>query len=441
MQAPQYFFETALTYEEAERKAREKYGERLSILGQATVRIPRGPFNLFSYEGVQITGIIPRNKGTQYQGEAMYPSKLPMREPPVLREPLSTNKPLPLREPVDFNTAKEKVLAEAHAAAMKDSGKDNALKEVLAVVSTIKEKLESSGLAASKEEHPTLSRLDDLLILNDFPASYRKNLLERVRKEFSLDGINNYDNVQDKALEWIGESIKIYDNNKFRVRPRIMILVGPTGIGKTTTVAKLAANFGIDSSKRTQKRRVVLVTIDAYRIGAKEQLEKYSELMQFPCFSPADYYELKSIIADNSEGTDLLLIDTIGKNHRDLEELGKMKNILDACGSAAEVHLTLAATTKSSDLNEILKAFEPFNYRSVIITKMDETIHPGNVIGALAERSKPVSYVTDGQKVPEHIHTASVIQFLKNLEGFRVNRVKLEEMFPEKIQEQMQKWR
>jgi flagellar biosynthesis protein FlhF len=219
-----------------------------------------------------------------------------------------------------------------------------------------------------------------------------------------------------------------------------MILVGPTGVGKTTTVAKLAANFGIDE-KANQKRRVALITIDAYRIGAKEQMEVYSSVMEIPCFPVADYDELKKVIDLNSGGTDLFLVDTIGKNPRDMVQLGKMKHLLDACGTLTDVHLVLAATTKSSDINEILKSFEAFSYKSVIVTKTDETIRTGNIISVLSERAKPISYVTTGQKVPEDIRKASVIQFLTNLEGFKVNRIKFEEKFPDKGREQMQEWK
>ena len=339
------------------------------------------------------------------------------------------------RIPLDFAEEKEKILAAAGASAI--AGRDNALKEVLAEVRKIKEKLENSGLSASREEHATLNRIDDILILNDFPASYRKTLLERIRKEVSLDGLNNYGAVQDKVVEWIGESIKIYENEKFNVRPRIMILVGPTGVGKTTTVAKLAALFGIDEKGR-HKRRIVFITIDAYRIGAREQLEKYGEIMGFPCYTVTDFDEMKKTIALNSDGVDLLLVDTIGKNPRDLIQLGEMKQILDACGSLAEVHLAVTATTKSGDLAEILKAFEPFNYRSVIVTKMDETVRTGNVVGVLSEKAKPISYITNGQQVHAYIKKASVVQFLINLEGFRIDRIKMEEKFPEKGQEQMQ---
>jgi flagellar biosynthesis protein FlhF len=425
----QYFIVQAPTYYEAERKAKEKYGEPLTILTHETVKIPGGFLNLFSREGVKLTGIIPLQSRLNYFRD-------PQRELPLPAKPVFAEAVKPLS---NFALEKEKVLALANSS-LKDTAKNSVINDVLAEVRTIKEKLDSSNLTSSREDHPTLNRLDEVLILNDFPQTYRKNILEKARKEFSLDVLDNYNIVQNKVLEWIGESIKIYQNDKFKVRPRIMILVGPTGVGKTTTIAKLAANFGIDE-KGHHKRSIVLITIDAYRIGAKQQLETYSAVMDYPCFSVTDYDELKKVIALNQEGTDLILIDTIGKNPRDVLQLGEMKQLLDACGTLAELHLTVAATTKSSDLNEILKTFEFFDYKSVIVTKMDETIRTGNVIGTLSEKAKAVSYITNGQKVPADIQKASRVQFLINLEGFKVNRIKLEEKFPDSTQEQMQKWR
>ncbi|MCL2478635.1 MAG: AAA family ATPase, partial [Treponema sp.] len=276
--------------------------------------------------------------------------------------------------------------------------------------------------------------LDEIMCASDFPASYRTDILNRVKKEFSLDSLEEFDKVQDKVLEWIGESISIYHDEKFQRRPRIMVLVGPTGVGKTTTIAKLAANFGIDSN-----RKIVFITIDTFRIGAKQQLEAYGNILQYPCYAVDEFNELKKTIAVHSDDTDIILIDTFGKSPRDMEKLGQMKKLLDACGPC-EVFLTVSAATKSSDLEEILQQFEPFNYKSVIITKMDETSRIGNIIGVLAEKRKSISYITDGQKVPADIKKASVIDFLINLEGFKVNRIKLEERFPQSQTEQFKKW-
>jgi flagellar biosynthesis protein FlhF len=153
-----------------------------------------------------------------------------------------------------------------------------------------------------------------------------------------------------------------------------------------------------------------------------------------------DYDDLKKTIAQYSEGTDLILIDTIGKSPRDSANLGQMKQLLDACGTQAELYLAVAATTKSSDLKEIIRQFEPFNYRSVFVTKLDETIRVGNVISALSDLGKSVSYITDGQKVPSNIQKATAVRFLINLEGFQVNRAKIEARFPTDESELIQ-WR
>ena len=443
----EYFVVQAPTYLEAERKAREKYGDRLHVLFHETVKVPGGFLNLFSREGVKLTGMVSKyNRGYR---EVTPEPPYPVKQVPNQKDPFPTEKEFPKREIKDFQEEKEKILAMSGAALQqkeallpKDSGKENnqALKEVMNDVKAIMAKLENQGLASSAEKHPTLNRLDNILILNDFPLNYRKTLLEKAKNEFSPNDLNNYDIIQNRVLEWIGESIKIYENDKFNVRPRIMVLVGPTGVGKTTTIAKLAANFGINEKGR-KKRNIAIISIDGYRIGAMEQLEKYIKWMEFPFFPATDYDELKKIIALNSEGTDLILVDTIGKNPRDMVKLGEMKKLLDACGTLAEYHLVTAATTKSSDLAEILQQFESFNYRSVIVTKIDETVRTGNVIGTLSEKGKAISYITNGQDVPEDIRKASVVQFLINLEGFKVNRIRIEEKFPCKGQGLMQQWR
>jgi flagellar biosynthesis protein FlhF len=436
----EYFVIQAKDIDEARRKMRETYGEYASILQRKTVMIRGGFLGLSVREGVEIMGVIPQanyktlnaaasGSGKEYGVAQSAPLYKTQTKESGLKENVSR------REPLDFKEEKRKLLA---VAGRNDSSLQQVLNEVRNEVRTIKEKMDSRSNTSIREEHPTLGMIEEILTINDFPLSYRTNIIDRIKKEFSLEGLLDYDAVQDKVLEWIGESISIYRDNKFQMRPRIIVLVGPTGIGKTTTIAKLAANFGIDENAK-RIRQVVLITIDAFRIGAVQQLEAYGKILEFPCFAVEDYDELKKTIARNSDGTDIILIDTIGKSPRDMVKLGEMKQLLDACGSLAEVHLALSAATKSSDLKEILRQFEPFNYRSVIITKLDETIRTGNIIGTLYEKGKSVSYITNGQKVPTDINRAEVIHFLTNLEGFRVNREKMEEKFPPES-EQLKEW-
>jgi flagellar biosynthesis protein FlhF len=392
----------APTYEECCEIIINKYGGRFTELNHKTMRVG-GIFGLFSREVVEVQGQLSLDYNVAGRGAAL--SRPPVKAP-------------------DLEEEKRRAIAAA--------GKDPNFTQLLAEIRTIGEKIDSGAAAhnqAASPDHATVSRMEEMLYMNDFTSTYRKNILDRMRKEFSLEELDDFDVVQDRVVEWIGESVQVYREDDYQRRPRIIALIGPTGVGKTTTIAKLAAGYllGAIGSRPLQVR---LISIDKYRIGAEKQIQRYGELMQIPVSSVDSYRELKEAIALNSEGVDLILIDTMGRSPRAAVELGEMKQFLAACGSSAEYHLVLAATTKSSDINEILAQFEPFGYRSVIVTKMDETGRLGNVISALADRRKTVSYITAGQGVPRDIQKADVIRFLINLEGFAVNRAKVESRFP-----------
>jgi flagellar biosynthesis protein FlhF len=264
-------------------------------------------------------------------------------------------------------------------------------------------------------------------------------MIERMRKEMTLETLDNPEAVQQKLLEWIGETISIYKEDTLHRKPKIMVLVGPTGVGKTTTISKLAAIYGIGTDE-IPAIDVRMITIDAFRICAKDQLESIGNIMQIPVTCVDNKTALRKEIALNSEGTDLFLIDTIGKSPKDASKSGEMKEILEGAGKGAEYHLVMSCGTKTSDIENIMRQFEPFDYKSVLLTKMDETDRIGNVISALAEKGKSVSFITDGQTVPVDIRKASVVRFLINLDGFVVDREKIENRFPSGEAEQF-KWR
>ena len=115
---------------------------------------------------------------------------------------------------------------------------------------------------------------------------------------------------------------------------------------------------------------------------------------------------------------DLIFVDTIGKSPRDFMKLAEMRSIVEACGESAEIHLAISSTTKDKDITEILDQFEAFHYKSVILTKLDETTRVGNLISILSERKKPLSYITDGQGVPQDISRNTRAKLLQSLKGF-----------------------
>jgi len=392
---------------DCELKIAAKYNRPFQIFRQKEIRLG-GFMGLFSKPGVQVEFYFPQNRN-------------------VVRHLSSDN----------LEEEKRKVLAEArkNISVSTAAGKEESQK-ILDILEQIKEKVDNGS---RREEHPAFKHTYGILKSNDFSDSYIKGMLDRLRKELTLDQLNDLDLVQGKLLEWIGESISIYMEEDVMRKPRVMVLVGPTGVGKTTTISKLAAIYGIKTEENTAVD-VRLITIDAFRIGAKEQLEQIGNIMEIPVSCVVNKESLKREIALYSSEIELFLIDTIGKSPKDASKLGEMKEILDGCPRHAEFHLVVSAATKTSDIEEIMRQFEPFNYKSVILTKMDETDRIGNIISALAEKRKSISYITDGQTIPVDIRRASVVRFLINLEGFNVNREKIEERFPSGEAEQF-KWR
>jgi flagellar biosynthesis protein FlhF len=388
------------TYEECVRKLKEKYGRNVEPYTRRTIRVG-GFLGLFTREEIEVSAIL-----SDY------------------RKPIPQNI-VPIKKPLDFEEEKQKIIAQAKT--------DPTIQLVLNEVRDLKQKLESAPVNSTQaDDHPNIQKIEELMDMNDFSSKFTRSILERIRKNFSIDDLENFELLQEKVVDWIGEDIKIYEDSGFQPRPRILVLVGPTGVGKTTTIAKLAAVYGIGSSA-VKPISVRIITIDAYRIGAKQQIETYGNIMGIPVSSVESYEELKKTIALCAGEVDLILIDTIGKSPRDSIKLAEMKELLSVCGSQAEVHLAVCASTKSSDIHEIIQQFEPFNYRSVVVTKLDETIRVGNIISALKEKGKSISYITDGQSVPADIHKASVVKFLINLEGFKINRRAVEERFPSNV--------
>jgi len=182
-------------------------------------------------------------------------------------------------------------------------------------------------------------------------------------------------------------------------RARRVALVGPTGVGKTTTIAKLAATAALRHGKR-----VGLITCDTYRIAAVEQLRTYATLIGLPLEVAQTPEDMTAAVAA-LDGCDVVFIDTAGRSHRDgcrLSELGLL------LGSARpdEVHLVLSAATSPGGWRSAAERFAPLGADRVILSKLDECPAVGAVIGIEDAAGLPLSYLTDGQDVPDHIEPA-----------------------------------
>ena len=200
---------------------------------------------------------------------------------------------------------------------------------------------------------------------------------------------------------------------------RIMMFVGPTGVGKTTTIAKLAARYSYIQEKRS---KVGIITLDTYRIGAVEQLFQYAKMMRLPIEDVVELGDFNNALSSLAH-CDVILIDTVGSSQYDKEKLQKLNNFIQSSAYQIDVNLVLSAGSKLEDLKEIYKNFSFLNIDTLIVTKFDETKAFGTIFSLVYDTNKPVSYFSIGQEVPDDLVAASSDFLVKCiLEGFEKKR-------------------
>ncbi|NLN16012.1 MAG: flagellar biosynthesis protein FlhF [Firmicutes bacterium] len=258
---------------------------------------------------------------------------------------------------------------------------------------------EVKGLLASqsKETGPWQSLYEEL-VAGEVDPKNAKDLLDKMTQV--LPPLSPPEEAAAVLKEILAEEIRVVPPWNLAEGTRVVALVGPTGVGKTTTIAKIAANYAL-----LAKRRVSLLTMDTYRIAAAEQLKTYAEIIGVPLevvFTPQALREA----LERHKHSDLILIDTAGRSQHNKMHLAELKAFLDQA-QPDEVHLVLSATTKTRDAMEIIDGFAavlPLN--RLIITKLDETSSYGMILNACRHLGQPLAYVTTGQSVPEDIEVA-----------------------------------
>jgi flagellar biosynthesis protein FlhF len=202
--------------------------------------------------------------------------------------------------------------------------------------------------------------------------------------------------LRERVRRLLADQLVIAPPAELHAKTRMVsAFVGPTGVGKTTTIAKIAGHASI-----RMKKKVALISTDMFRIGGQEQLTRFGELLGIPTYGCADVATLKDLVASLAD-RDLVLIDTPGSSPSDLARLSKLENVTTAAD--AKVHLVISATTRSEDITKIVMRFQRFTPNSVIFTKIDETDSKGPLAGDLLRNELAVSYLTNGQRVPEDL--------------------------------------
>ncbi len=264
-----------------------------------------------------------------------------------------------------------------------------------------------------KNEEEKLPQIFQLLynnlIKNEVEQEIARDIIAQVEKRSNPRDINDATLVMHSVISsLLGKSEPI--NFRTDGKPTVILFVGPTGVGKTTTLAKLAASFMLEENKE-----IGLITADTYRISAVEQLKTYAEILGIPITVAYSVSEIQNEI-DKYSDKDVILIDTAGCSYKDKQKFDELKMLIKTC-DADDVFLVLSTTASSRNLKDIVKNYSFIPNYKLIFTKVDETSAYGSILNTKCYSNKNLSYITNGQNVPDDIEIVNVEKLSKNLLG------------------------
>lgn len=377
----------AETENDAIMMAKEELGGGAVIMNIRTTK-PKGIFKLFRKPLVEVTAAVDEKTP-----ENPIPAPKPKRE----QAPNKVVKEEPVVKP-----AEEKKLDTLAEIIEKQISSEGALKEQ-----------ESKKIEQEKEQRSEKVRtlLYNQFLRNEVDEKYAHMLVEDVtmpsEKEEALDAV--LANVYQRIVLKLGQPQVIKLNQK---KPRICFFIGSTGVGKTTTIAKIASLFKLE-----KKAKVALVTSDTYRIAAVEQLKTYANILSLPIRVVYTPIEMEQAVKDYAD-YDLVLVDTAGRSPKNAQQMDELADLLSSVPvEQREVYLVLSATTKYKDLKQIVSIYRDISDYRIVFTKLDETSCYGNILNIRLDTNAALSYVTCGQIVPDDLGMLNAQAIAKQLLG------------------------
>ncbi len=407
------------TKEEAIEKAKMEFGPNAVIMNIKEVK-PKGLFSVFQSSTYEVTAAMEEKASVANPMSALMPQarmsniNLSADEKIDIPQPERT----PQRAVPSFSRSMEEATVKQVEKPMLDEKHFEERLESLSDM--IEQKLptvepeEPTRKAASGEQLKFIRILYSTLIKNEVNEKYVNQILDEVEK-FIRPG-NNVDmilpNVYQKLILKFGQpkTIELYGK-----KPNVIFFIGPTGVGKTTTIAKIASKYKVEYN-----RKVAFITADTYRIAATEQLRVYANILDAPMSIVYSAEEINGAIEQYLD-YDLIFVDTAGFSHKNEQQRADVTKLLNTVSEdyRKEVYLVLSATTKYNDLLDIVDIYREISDYKLIFTKLDETSSYGNMLNIRLYADADLSYVTNGQNVPDDIEVFDTQKIVKQLLGGR----------------------
>lgn len=370
--------------------AKDELGKDAIVMNIKTVS-PKGIYKLFRKPLVEVTAAIDDNVSYKYDKE-------PQLRKQTFPDIIYDESP----DEIESETVKETFAIEE---------KLNNLQSLLEKQMEEKEENLKSNQAnqAVNKNLACIQLIYNQLIGNEVDEKYANQIMKEIegtlKRDASMDNILS--SIYQKIVLKLGQPKTITLNKNL---PKFVFFIGPTGVGKTTTIAKIASKLKVE-----EKAKIAFITSDTYRIAAVEQLRTYATILGIPLkviYSVEDIQESKKEFAD----FDIVFVDTAGRSHKNKEQRDDIENLINSIPEdERETYLVLSATTKYKDLIRITESYSEMANYNLIFTKLDETISVGNLFNIKMLTNAPLSYATFGQDVPDDIESIDAQRIAKQL--------------------------
>ncbi len=393
------------TEKEAMTAIKAELGPEALIVSVKHVR-PKGVFKLFRKSFVEVTAAIDDRAISDDRVERTLP-KISLNAATIQK-----NNQTMLEQKVDYEDSE---LDEFKRFIEKFSEKQEKVieKPVEKSIEVIPDTQEETKIDETKIDDPTdipmLRVIYEQLLENEIDEKYANELMVGL-VEYVYGNETNIDDIVSIIYKRIVKNMSDYDTIEINKMNKNIFFIGPTGVGKTTTIAKIASLFSLNYGKD-----VALITSDTYRIAAVEQLRTYANILGIPIkvvYSTEEMMEAIDFFSDK----ELVLIDTAGRSYKNQEHQQELKELLETV-SDKEVFLALSVATKYKDMLKMVNIYKAMTEFRVIFTKLDETVSYGNIFNIRKATGVRLSYITFGQNVPDDISEINPHEIAKSLLG------------------------
>lgn len=396
------------TETEAIMLAKEDLGKDAIVMNIKTIK-PKGLFRIFRKTQVEVTAAVDENREPEKKAESkattqfneqisekLHPEqKKEDEETKALNEKLNSLAKL-LEEQIERQKKEDK--PSEKDAIMQKKESEQKTEETSEKDSDKTSDAQADKLSKDAIRNKSIDLIMEQLTSNEVSYTYAKQIVDEITHTGNVRTLDDMlSGVYQKIILKLGQ-VQPINMNKEEKKPKIILFIGPTGVGKTTTIAKLSSKLILE-----QKKKLAILTADTYRISAVEQIKTYASILSIPVEVLYEKEEVEKILPKYKD-YDYILVDTAGRSHKNKDRMDDLKEFMEGFSKyTTSVYLVLSATTKYKDLKKIVDLYEDISDCNLIFTKLDETDAIGNILNIKLDTGMTLSYVSYGQNVPDDI--------------------------------------